>query len=82
MMSVGEVFGMLRVKKVELVEAFSASQLEIEINNWLERNKDKIIMDIKVNIYETVSEEESEDEFVVIPLEEKHSALLLIGEEI
>lgn len=74
---------MLRVKKVQVVEALSAEELQDEINSYIERNKNETVMDIKINIYVTdLPEELWEEDYLVIPKEERHSAMLIIGEEI
>lgn len=76
-----EVENLLRVRKVQIVEAFTASELQDEINGYIERNRNENIIDIKINIYEAVVPEEFWDgSETSVPTQDRHSALLLIGE--
>ncbi|MBO0587988.1 hypothetical protein [Sporosarcina sp. E16_8] len=72
---------MLRVIKVQLLEAFSPGELEGETNNYSKYNKNQIIIDVKYDVYETdISPEFIEEDGKTT--EKRHSALLLIGEEV
>ena len=72
---------MLKVKKVDALEAFSFNELETYINDYIAINSRHIVMDIKYNVTEMdISPEHLEEDGPT--REVRYSALILIGEEI
>lgn len=75
---------MHRIKKTKLFEAFSQEELETYINQYLKKNLNETIVDIK---YIDVYEKDISEEFLDLhekgkTKEDIFSAVLLFGEEL
>lgn len=75
---------MYRVKKTKLIQAFSIEELEGYINQYLDKNANQTIVDVKIiNPYERdISPEFLDLEEDGKTREEIFTAMLLFGEEI